>query len=68
MDDLAPLGGDSYRQRVVVAERNLRVRSALLLLLSQQPRICVVGEYSTANNLVERLIETHATIAKTEIR
>jgi DNA-binding NarL/FixJ family response regulator len=62
MDDPAPHSGESDRQRVVVAERNPRVRSTLLLLLSQQPRICVVGEYSTANNLVERLIETRAMI------
>jgi DNA-binding NarL/FixJ family response regulator len=46
--------------RVLLADHDPKVRSALRLLLENEPDICIVGECSTATGLVERVRSTQA--------
>ena len=62
MNEPPMLNGGTHEHRVVVAESNPRVRSALILVLSQQRVISVVGECATLENLVDYLAETRATL------
>jgi DNA-binding NarL/FixJ family response regulator len=49
-------------ERVVVVDRMANVRSALFLMLSQQPDITIAGDRGTTDGLLEYLIDVQATI------
>jgi DNA-binding NarL/FixJ family response regulator len=46
--------------RVLVADDDAHVRSALRLLLEQEPDVQVVGESTAADELIDELVRTHA--------
>jgi DNA-binding NarL/FixJ family response regulator len=46
--------------RVLVADDDMHVRSALRLLLEQEPDVQVVGESTAAENLVDEIGRSHA--------
>jgi DNA-binding NarL/FixJ family response regulator len=46
--------------RVLVADDDVHVRSALRLLLEQEPDVQVVGESAVAEDLVDEVARTHA--------
>ncbi|HVX31006.1 MAG TPA: hypothetical protein VHA53_11050 [Nitrolancea sp.] len=49
-------------ERVVVVDRLANVRSALFLILSQEPAISIVGDRASVDGLPEYLLDVQATI------
>jgi DNA-binding NarL/FixJ family response regulator len=48
--------------RLLLVDDDAHVRSALRLLLEDEPGVTVVGEYSTADGLIDTIVQTRACV------